>query len=257
MITLPEFQHGVAKALLGDEENLIEGDFAEGPVSVTTGTAVYRNNVFAALTKALGDLYPVVKQLVGDGFFAYAANDFVIRNPPNTPVLVDYGDGFPDFLDDFEAAASLPYLGDEARFELARHQALHSPDADSLRPEALKKIPQERLGDIRFRLHPSARLLRSPYPVDAIWEAHQDGAEPDETLTFPDHETCLLVARPEMTVKTMAFAAETFDFIIRLCDGEPLDQAFAATGGDWDPERALSDLLVFGAFINFSLSGEK
>jgi len=257
MNTLPEFQHRVVNALLGDGEIPVEGDFAEDPVSVATGTAVYRNNVFAALTKALGDLYPVVKQLVGDGFFAYAANDFVIHNPPNTPVLVDYGDGFPDFLDGFEAAASLPYLGDVARFELARHQALYSPDADSLLPEALKDIPQERLGDIRLQPHPSVRLLRSSYPVDAIWDAHQDDAEPDETLAFPDHETCLLIARPEMKVKTMAFVAESFDFIMRLCVGESLDQAFAATGGDWNPEQILSELLVFGAFFDFSISVEK
>lgn len=256
MNTLPEFQHGVVKVLLGDGENPIEGEFAEGPVPVSTGTAVYRNNVFAALTKALGDLYPVVKQLVGDGFFAYAANEFVIRNPPNTPVLVTYGDGFPDFLDGFEPAATVPYLGDVARFELARHQALHAPDANPLRPEALKDIPPERLGDIRFRLHPSCRLLRSSYPVAAIWEAHQDGAEPDETVEFLDQETFFLIARPEMMVKTMVLAAGSYDLNIRLSEGDSLAEAFAATGGDWGLEQGLSDLLIFGAFVEFSLPEE-
>ena len=36
--------------------------------------AVYRNNVFGCLTRALANTYPVVEKLVGEGFFKYAAS---------------------------------------------------------------------------------------------------------------------------------------------------------------------------------------
>lgn len=257
MTTLHEFQHGMLNAVLADGDGLLEADFAAGGIPVSTGAAVYRNNVFAKLTEALGDLYPVVKRLVGDGFFAYAANGFVRRHPPRTPVLVQYGDGFPDFIDSFKPAETVPYLSGVARYELARHQALNALDVETLGAGAFKGIPEDRFGDLRFRLHPSCRLLRSPYPVEAIWDAHQAGGEPDPSMEFPAHETCLVVARPGLTVNTMALVAEAFDLLSRLKTGETLAQAFAATGGAWDPEQTLTDFLVFGAFVDFSLFEEK
>jgi len=253
MTTLHEFQRGMLNALLADAGGLLEADFASGGIPVAAGTAVYRNNVFAKLTEALGDLYPVVKRLVGDGFFAYAASDFVQHHPPRTPVLVDYGVGFPDFLDSFKPAATVPYLGAVARYELARHQALNAPDAESLGTGAFKGIPADRIGDLRLRLHPSCRLLRSPFPVEAIWDAHQDGNAPDPSMEFPTHETCLLIARPGMTVESMVLATEAFDLISKIADGETLARAFSATGGAWNPEQALTDLLIFGTFTDVSL----
>ena len=89
MSTLHEFQQGMVDALLSDGDAFPDGAFAGGGISLSAGTAVYRNNVFAALTKALGDLYPVVKQLVGNGFFAYAANDYVIARHPGSSVPFD------------------------------------------------------------------------------------------------------------------------------------------------------------------------
>lgn len=257
MSTLHEFQRGMRSALLNDEVAFLKNDFAEVHVPISAGTAVYRNNVFAALTKALGDLYPVVKQLVGDGFFAYAANDYITAHPPSSPVLADFGDGFPAFLDGFDAAQSVPYLSAMARLELARHLALHAADADPLNPKALKGVQPECLGDLRFRLHPSAHLLRSSFPVNAIWDAHQDGGEPDGSLEFTGRETCLLVARPKMAVKILAISVENFEFITRLAAGDTLTQAFAVARDDLAPEQILSELLVFGAFADFDLSEEK
>lgn len=257
MTTLHEFQRGMLNALLADAGDFKEADFDPGAVSVAAGAAVYRNNVFAKLTEALGDLYPVVKRLVGDGFFAYAANEFVHHHPPRTPVLVDYGDGFPDFLDSFKPAETVPYLSSVARYELARHQALNAADATPLTADALKGIKPERFGDLCLTLHPSCRLLRSAFPVEAIWVAHQDGGEPDGSLEFPAHEPCLLVARPEMSIKTMVLSIQAFDLVTSIKAGAPLAGAFEATGADWDPEQALTDMLIFGTFVDFNLSQEK
>jgi hypothetical protein len=44
--------------------------------------------------------------------------------------------------------------------------ALHAPDAVSADRVALARGP-------RIALHPSVTLLRSPWPVDAIWRANQ------------------------------------------------------------------------------------
>ncbi|NQV83655.1 MAG: putative DNA-binding domain-containing protein [Rhodospirillales bacterium] len=256
MNTLHDFQAGFVNALWAGGGALPEDDFVPGGVPVAVGLAVYRNNVFAQLTEVLSDLYPVVKMLVGDEFFAHTAKEFIRSHPPHSPVLAEYGGDFPEFMDGFVPAESVPYLGGVARLELARYQALSAPDAEPLAAEALKDIPPERLGQVQFKFHPSVRLLRSIFPVEDIWNAHQNGGEPDGTLDISARDTCCLVFRPEYEVETRVLSFEAFEFVSRLFGGETLALAFAATSGEWDPQQTLTDLLVFGVFTEFHLTEE-
>ncbi|MBC8337851.1 MAG: putative DNA-binding domain-containing protein [Rhodospirillales bacterium] len=259
MSTLHEFQTGFVKALWSADEVLPEEGFAMGGIPVAAGLAVYRNNVFAGLAGVLGDLYPVVKMLVGDAFFAHAAQEFVKSHPPASPVLAEYGGDFPDFLAAFEAAESVPYLSGVAELELARHQALSAPEAEPLAASALKAVPEEHLAVLCFEFHPSVRLVASVFPVDAIWAAHQKNCEKDQVFDvsafdIPDRAARLLVARPGESIETMELSHEAFDFVSRLIVGEPLGRAFTAAGDGWDPQQTLADLLVFGAFTGFQLT---
>ena len=63
---------------------------------------VHRNNVFASLIGALRARYPVIERLVGEDFFEAAASHFIEAHPPRLPVLIEYGEGFGDFLERFE-----------------------------------------------------------------------------------------------------------------------------------------------------------
>src|SRR5918999_702162 len=73
---------------------------------------VYRNNVATGLTRALAARFPVTEKIVGQEFFTAMARDFVLCNPPSSPVLLHYGEDFADFVSGFAPAASLPYLAD-------------------------------------------------------------------------------------------------------------------------------------------------
>ncbi|MBT3305359.1 MAG: DUF2063 domain-containing protein [Alphaproteobacteria bacterium] len=256
MNTLHDFQTGFVNALWAGDGAFPEDNFVPGGVSVTAGLAVYRNNVFAQLTECLSDLYPVVKMLVGDEFFVPTTVEFIRSHPPHSPVLAEYGEDFAEFLDGFVPAESVPYLGDVARLELARHQAQSAPDTEPLAAEALKDIPPDRLGDIQFEFHPSVHLLRSAFPVGEIWEAHQDDGEMGQTLDASPRNTCLLVSRPEFEVETGVLSIEAFDFVSRLLSGKTLALAFTAIGGDWNPQQTLTDLLVAGAFTEFNMTEE-
>lgn len=249
---LREFQTDFRRAMLADAPG-IEAAFAPGRIPVATGLRIYRNTVFAKLGDALSDLYPVVKLLVGDGFFAYAAHEFVRHHPPRTPVMAEYGEAFPAFLADFPPAAELPYLADVARLELARHQALNAADRPSLRSGAFKTVPPERLADIVLSLHPSFRFVDSPYPVDAIWEAHRDGKAPDADVVLPERPARLLIARPENAVAILAVEPAAYVFVRGLDRGLTLGEAYAETGAQWDPQPLLVDLIGFGAFVDVHL----
>src|SRR5690349_7765390 len=76
--------------------------------------SVYRNNVVVGLIDALKANFPAATRIVGEEFFRTMARAFVTRHPPVSPILLDYGAEFPDFVTGFEQAATLPYLADVA-----------------------------------------------------------------------------------------------------------------------------------------------
>jgi len=129
----------------------------------------HRNNRAVSLIEALEASFPVVRRLVGNDFFRAAAKAYIRRHPPRTPVLLLYGETFGAFLEGFEPARGVAYLGDVARLEWARLNAFHAADAEPLSLARLAEVPQERLADLRFTLHPSLQLLASRWPVASLW----------------------------------------------------------------------------------------
>ena len=76
--------------------------------------ALYRGNVSAAWEKALANAYPVVRALVGNEFFGGLARAYGRAHPSVSGDLNHFGARFAEFIDGFEHARSLPYLGDVA-----------------------------------------------------------------------------------------------------------------------------------------------
>ncbi len=130
------------------------------------------------------------------------ARVFVTAHPPRSPLLMTYGDDFPDFIAGFEPAAELPYLADVARLEAARTRAYHAADAEPVDPNLLRSIAPEALGGMRFVLHPSAEVVRSRHPIVTIWAMNAGEAElgPIEDWRRED----ALVARPHLDVEVRA-----------------------------------------------------
>ena len=68
--------------------------------------AVYRNNVAVGLIGALEARYPVSRRLAGDELFRAMARAFVRAHKPRSPVMIAYGEEFPDFVADYLAASA-------------------------------------------------------------------------------------------------------------------------------------------------------
>ena len=163
---------------------LLAGDPAAAVESIVSDRipAAYRfgvhiNTFTSSLVQELESTYPVVRQLVGATFFHGSAVAFIRSHPPTVPQLWVYGADFPVFLDDFAPARSVPYLADVARLEWARCEAYFAADDGRLCPDALQSVAAVLYPALRFRLHPSVRLVRSRFPVLRIWTAHQGSAE--------------------------------------------------------------------------------
>jgi hypothetical protein len=216
--------------------------------------AVYRNNVAVSLTTALAETFPVVRRLVGDEFFDAMARSYVREHPPVSPVLAHYGEAFADWLAAFAPARALPYLPDMARLERARVAAWHAADAVPIAPEAIAA----RLADAASLpasqpvLHPSCRVLRSPYAIHALWSAHQqDDDWPPIDIDVP---CAMLVLRdPADDVLVIGLDTGAADFIAALCDAACLADALQRAPG-LDLAGTLALLLRHGAIVGWSLS---
>jgi uncharacterized protein (UPF0276 family) len=231
-----------------------------GPDGMTSARrfSVYRNNVVVGLTEALRVSFPCAAKLVGDGFFTAMARIFVAIQPPTSPILLHYGAEFPDFIESFAPAASLPYLADVARIERAATEAYHTRDETPLDPAALAAVPHEQSSSLRFRLHPSVRLLRSRFPAFTIWRMNTADGTPAPVDLAECQDT--MVLRPDIEVDVRHVQPGSHDFVAALERGLTLAQATAkalSTDANFDLAKNLRELIQMGVFISFHLSCEE
>ena len=214
--------------------------------------AVHRTNVAAGWTGGLASRFPATEMIVGPAFFAAMARSFAGLHPPRSPVLLDYGDDLPDFIDNFEPAAGLPYLADVARLEVARGRAYHAADAVPLDPAALAQVPPERLAGLTVTLHPAASILRSRYPIVTIWAMNAGEADlaPVEFRVGED----ALVGRPELSVTVRRLPPGAAAFLSALGAGAPLGSALATAAAEApDFDRAANIAGLFRAGLAIAL----
>lgn len=209
---------------------------------------VYRNNRMVSLIEAMEAAFPVVHRLVGADFFKAAAKVYVRHFPPRSPVLLLYGESFGDFLDGFEPAAGVPYLGDVARLEWARLAAYHAADAEPLSIAHLAELPQQLLPELRFVIHPSLHLLNSRWPAASLWAA-TSGADPSRAVDMKAGEA-VAVLRPMLSVEVRVLPPGGYAFLSALAAGSSLGAAaeLALTAhDDFDLVRHLQGLFALGA----------
>lgn len=208
--------------------------------------AVYRNNVMVSLVDALADTFPVVQQLVGEPFFRAMARVYAQAHPPRSAVMAYYGDGFAAFVEGFAPAATVPYLADVARLEMARVLAYHSADLPPLDPAKVQAAlaNPEQLLTPRPALHPSVSVIRSAYAVYAIWDIHQHSEDPHvDDVDVPQN---VLIMRTDLQVRILPLGDGDARFIQALCEGHTLLEAAdsaSQTADTFDLPHALALLL--------------
>ncbi len=234
MLALRDLQTALRRALLEedvDASHALDAEIADGDFPAPERLAVYRNNIFASLTDALRETFPVICRLVDERFFSYTAHEFIATYPPKRPALMEYGGAFPDFLAGFPPCSDLSYLADVARFEWLMNVAAQASDAEAMSADCLAGMAPQDAVRLAFTLRPSYGYLSSRWPVDRIWRANQPGACSEAVIDLASGGVHLEVCRRGGDVVFRALDDSTFAFrqavAMGACFGEAIERALA------------------------------
>lgn len=201
---------------------------------------VYRNNVTVSLIDALAAIYPAVQRITGSAFFRAMARFHVRATPPSSPLLFEYGRGFPAFIETYEYARAMPWLADTARIERAWLDAYHAAEAAPLAAEALAAIEPDALAQVRFIPHPAARIVRSRFPAVSIFAMNRTEGPVSPLRSSAAQDA--LVTRPGQDVIVSHLPAGGAAFLLSLIEGSPLGTATEAAFEEADSHDLLFDL---------------
>lgn len=213
---------------------------------------VYRNNVHVSLQEALGEIFPVCKQLVGEEFFNAMARQYIERHPPTSPILSLYGDQFRGFVRNFFPAQSLPYLPDLCQLEYRLLQLTHAAEPETLSLEEA----QQRLSTVQnpeaLALHitPQCQTMKSAYAVGSLYLAHQHAA-PDLTGLQVKSEEHLLLTKAGLYGCCYLISSAEYDFINQLKNNPSLSQALPECD-NFELGQTLARLMTWQVFDNIN-----
>ena len=218
---------------------------------------IYRNNYRGNLQGTLELTYPVIQQLVGAEFFSMMAREFIQFHPSRSGNLHHYGAQFADFVAGYAAVQHLVYLADVAALEWACHKAYFATDMAQFDAAQLAGVTPDQQARLRLLLHPACAVIRSAYPVAAIWHAHLPGAE--QGMIALDQGGCVaLVCRVNDEVQVHELNAATADWLEQVQAGVTLGEAIATVlerHADFDLGAALVQLLACCAVAGFEVNG--
>jgi hypothetical protein len=210
--------------------------------------SVYRNNVAVGLIGALEARYPASRQIAGEDLFRAIARAFVRVSRPNSPVMIAYGEDFPEFV--AAHAGADPCLADVARLENAWVQAYHAADAAAATVGDLAALSPDLLPGTRIAFHPAARILRFSTPAASIWASAQSGGPAAPINGTPEDA---LVTRPDADVSVRVLPPLGYDFALRLWNGATLiDAALALADPAFDFGTHLVGLVESGAVASIT-----
>ncbi len=248
--SLTAFQDAFAAAL--DYEAAPHSQLAG--LAAQPGFAVYRNGVVKHAIDALQGNFPAVARWTGECWFRAAAFCYVRAMAPRSPLLLEYGDGFPEFLRSFEPASAIPHVAEVARLDRMWTEAHIAPDAAVLDPARVAGLGPELLGGAVLHVHPSARWTWfGDGQVFTIWAGHR----PHANVPCEPSADCegALVLRKRECVTAWGLNAGEYAFLDCCAEGATLTDAVRAAleaAPQTDLEQLMCRLLAAGTFSSMS-----
>lgn len=190
-------------------------------ISSTHRLSVYHTSIREALRKALSLTYPLTWKLIGEHCANGVAYAFIREKTslPQTGNLDEWGEAFPEFLRVFPSLQTLSYLPDFAHLEWLQHLSYGALDKKPLTIQAFKDLPPESYEKLSLKLHPSAHLFSSIYPLDQIFAVVNEEVD---SISLDNRNSYALIIRPHKIVTIHWLSRASFSFFSLLKKGHSL-----------------------------------
>ncbi len=244
-MTLKQFQDAFSAQLLSPN-NAHDTPYITQSNENVLRMKIYQNNVYSSLLDILKNRYPISRKLVGDDFFTVLGQQYIANHPPESPVMLHYGESLPRFIEQHKDKHNIAYLSDIAVLESARHKAYYAKDNDHLQPADIARKPIEKLLESSINMVPSAVLIQSSFSIHTIW-LHLK--ESDQTLnTDISHNENIFIFKKNLGVQTLRLQDAYAYFIQLLLNkntlGESLEKLIEFKSEEnFEPTEAISFLI--------------
>ena len=255
MPTLLELQRSFLGALLGDPATVLPLIAGPGPVAADL-VGVYANNAASNFLESLRLTYPAVLRLTGDDYFNQAVHAYRRDHPSRSGDLQGAGAAFPSYLAARHAGDVYRYLGDVARFEWLLQESLLAADHAPFDLQRLAAVAPEAYDELRFELHPAARLFESAYPAYTIWDANVGSDAEPATIDLDQGGERVLIGRSLGRSVFHPLSAAEHAFLEACAQRQRFDAAIAAAGAadpNFDAGAVLQRFVLAGSIVAFSL----
>lgn len=125
---------------------------------------IYHNNFIENGIRALAITFPSVEGLIGADSFRILAKHYLIDEPKTQFDWGDYGESFSEYIDEQEALAEYPFLGEAAELDWLIHLIQRKGDIE-FRAQTFAKLETNDSADLRFVPAPGLTLMLSWFPV--------------------------------------------------------------------------------------------
>ncbi len=237
---MPEFHTAFTAMLRGDDDAMTPWVAAADSYCLR----VYRNTVFKALSDAVTSAYPSVGKCLPPEMFAALALGFARAEAPASPVLLDYGAGFTDWLSLTETGQAAPYLIDLARLDRWWTEAHLAADTDAATAETVAGWGPQDFADWAPGLIASARIAAFDDGTPSLWARLREADVPDE-LTLDEAPEAVLIWRPDEAVTWRVLRPAAYAFLRAIGDGAALPEA-ATAAARADPGADIAALFAEG-----------
>lgn len=216
--------------------------------------AIYANAYYARLIECVGDVFPVLKRVLGDEVFDSFAFDYLQAYPSKRYTLNYLGDSFVDFLRETrpdpeegeDEADWADLLIDLATLEWTIYEVFDGPGIEKermLETEDVAGVDPEAWMGLHLYTPACLQLVQLSYPVNQFYTAVRASDE-ELVVAYPDAVTSYVaISRRDYIVRRYDLSRPQYELLKALQAGGAIGQALEACM-EVVPDEDLDQLLV-------------
>lgn len=140
---------------------------------------VYVDGYRLRLLEVLQDNFSGLYALLGDEDFDRLGRAYIDAHPSTHPSVRWFSQHLADFLRRTPPYDAQPYLAEMAAFEWAQGLVFDAADAPAADAQVLAAVAPDAWAGLRFRLHPSVRVLSLEWNIPAAWQVLEADEAPE------------------------------------------------------------------------------